>query len=480
MRNCSRLRAVFFLSCLLCALASLREPSFAAEPWATYRGNAERTGCTDGKAGPASPKVLWALKSTDHFVAVPVASGDRVYVSGLGAFNVAMFRALATDPRVAERTAWTKTTPYLTLPTVSSPAVVDGKLIFGDGMHQTDGAVLHCLSEDKGMPLWQLTVPGTLVHLEGSPTVHKGRVYVGGGAAGVLCVDMNRVSLDGKELDLAAIQKLLDAKWAELLKKYEEDVKKDPDFAVKPTDAQLPKPSPIKVWEQGKDKWHVDAPVALAGEIVLAASAFLDKEQVGDRALFALDAATGAVKWRTPLALNPWGGPTISGDTVMVGGSNIRYETKDIGRARGDIAAYNLADGKEKWRKEVKGGVLSCAAVAGGLAVITATDGKIRAYDVTSGEPRWNYDGKTPFFAAPAIAGGVVYAGDLKGILHAVGLADGAAKWTLDVGKDPVVGAPGMFYGGPVVHGGRIYAATCNLEGPNAGKPTAVVCVGEK
>jgi outer membrane protein assembly factor BamB len=455
-------------------------PVAAADAWATYRGNAERTGCTDGKAGPTAAKVLWALKSTDHFVAAPVPHTDRVYVSGLGAFNVALFRALAIDPQAAERTAWSKTTPYLTLPTVSSPAVVDGKLIFGDGMHQTDGAVLHCLRADKGMPLWQLPVPGTLVHLEGSPTVEKGRVYVGGGAAGVLCVDMNRVSLDGKEMDLAAIQKVLDAKWAELLRKYEEDVKKDPDFAVKPTDAQLPKPSPALVWQQGKDKWHVDAPVAVAGGLVLAASAFLDREQVGDRALVALDAATGEVKWRTPLSLNPWGGPTVSGNTVLVGGSNIRYEPKDIGRAKGEIAAYSLADGKEKWRKEVKGGVLSCAAIADGLAVITACDGKVRAYDVKTGEPRWNYDGKTPFFAAPAIAGGVVYAGDLKGVLHAVGLADGAPRWTLDLGKDPAVAAPGMFYGGPVVHGGRVFAATCNLEGPNAGKPTAVVCVGEK
>jgi len=202
-------------------------------------------------------------------------------------------------------------------------------------MHQTDGATLHCLRADTGLPLWQLPVPGTLVHLEGSPTVEKGRVYLGGGAAGVLCVDMNRVSLDGKEMDLAAIQKVLDVKWAALQKKYEEDVKKDPDFAVKPTEAQLPKPSPRKVWEQGKDKWHVDAPVAVAGDLVLAASAFLDNEKVGDRALLALDAATGAVKWRTPLALNPWGGPTVSGDTIIVGGSNIYPE--DIERAVGTI-----------------------------------------------------------------------------------------------------------------------------------------------
>src|SRR5437764_7235678 len=112
-----RIRQFFFLSFLLCALASLREPSFAAEPWATYRGNAERTGCTDGKAGPAAPKVLWALKSEEQFIAAPVPFRDRLFVSGLGAFNVSTFRALLTDPKAAERAAWSKTTPYLKLPT---------------------------------------------------------------------------------------------------------------------------------------------------------------------------------------------------------------------------------------------------------------------------------------------------------------------------------------------------------------------------
>ena len=82
--------------------------------------------------------------------------GDRVCVSGFGAFNVSTFRASSTDPKAAERVAWSKTTPYLKLPTVSSPAVVDGKLVFGDGMHQTDGAILHCLRADTGLPLWQL------------------------------------------------------------------------------------------------------------------------------------------------------------------------------------------------------------------------------------------------------------------------------------------------------------------------------------
>ena len=42
------------------------------------------------------------------------------------------------------------------------------------------------------------------------------------------------------------------------------------------------------------------------------------------------------------------------------------------------------------------------------------------------------------------------------------------------------VKAPGMIYGGPIVHGGRIYVATCNLGGMFVNKPTAVVCIGDK
>src|SRR5262249_32611549 len=143
----------------------------AAEPWATYRGNLQRTGNTDNLPGPAAPKVLWALKSQEHFIAAPVPHGDRVYVAGLGAFNVSFFHCLRADPKAGERIEWSKTTPLLKLPTVSAPAVVDGKLVFGDGMHQTDGAILHCLGAEQGLPLWQLPVPGKLVHLEGAPTV---------------------------------------------------------------------------------------------------------------------------------------------------------------------------------------------------------------------------------------------------------------------------------------------------------------------
>ena len=55
------------------------------------------------------------------------------------------------------------------------------------------------------------------------------------------------------------------------------------------------------------------------------------------------------------------------------------------------------------------------------------------------------------------------------------------AQKLLDYGE-AVLGSlrPGMIYAGPVLHDGRLYVATCNLEGPHARQPTLVVCIGER
>jgi outer membrane protein assembly factor BamB len=224
----------------------------------------------------------------------------------------------------------------------------------------------------------------------------------------------------------------------------------------------------------------VDAPVTVVGDKVLAASAYLLKEKLGDRALFCLAAKTGKLQWRRPLNLNPWGGPSVLDRLVVVGGSTIGYDVAAVKGAKGEIMALDLEDGKVKWRKSVPGGIVSCVALAGGAAVATATDGKVRAFELANGARRWIYDAKTPLFAPPAVVDGVVYTGDLKGVLHAIDLTNGRAKWTLDLGTAAEVKAPGMIYGGPVLQGGRLYVATCNLEGDYAQKPTAVVCIGAK
>jgi outer membrane protein assembly factor BamB len=463
------------------ALTLLAAPLAADDaPWSTYRGNVRRTGNTDNIAPPAKPEVLWVMKGAENYVAPPVPSGDAILLAGLGkGFNDGAFHSLPAAPKSeALKPTWSKLAPFIRHPTVSSPAVADGMVVFGAGMHQTDGAALYCFPSDGGHLLWVVDKTGPLIHMEASPTVANGHVYIGGGAAGVMCFDLNTVTLDGKEMTVKDVPALQAARLKELQAKYEA-VKKTDEFAIPPGEEQLLRPAPKAVWAQGQKRWHVDAPVLVAGDKVLVASAYLDKEKEGERALFCLDAANGKEVWRAPLGLNPWGGPTLAGDTVIVTTSSIAYDAKRVEGAKGEVIALDLASGKEKWKKAIPGGVLGCAAATADAAVFTCTDGKVRAFDLKDGSRKMIYDAKAPFFAPPAVVGDTAYVADLKGVIHAVDLKTGTAKWAFDVGQEPVK-LPGSHYGGVTVHGGRLYLATCNLEGPFARQPTAVLCLGAK
>lgn len=470
--------------CLLCVLCVCAVSSRATADWPTYRGNPQRTGNVDGKPGPEKPKVLWVFKSPDHFIASPVPAGDRLLIAGVGVLGPGSFDALALEPK-DKQLLWTKGAPWLRLPSVSAPAVADNQIVFGDAMHQHSGAHLYVWGIDGEWPMYELELPGNLFHLEGTPTVAGKKAYFGCGNGGALCVDLEKLTLKGKETPVANIRKELDNIWAQMLKQYEIDYKKDPDFTPKPTKDKLPRPAPVKLWQEGVDKWHVDAPVNLIGERLLVTSAFLDKEMVGDRALYALDAKTGKTQWRSPLPINPWGGASVQDKIIVVTGSSISYDPRDIKGAKGFVSAFDLESGKPLWQKEIKAGIQSCAALSDGKAIVSATDGKVRAYDLSNnGLLAWTYDAKTPLFAPPAVASGTVYVGDLQGVVHAINLNGGTVKWTLNVGSDPAVKMPGMIYGGPVVHGGKVYVATCNhTAGPGAkepaGKESAVICIGQ-
>ena len=135
--------------------------------------------------------------------------------------------------------------------------------------------------------------------------------------------------------------------------------------------------------------------------------------------MHSLDAKTGKPNWRAALKVNPWGGPSVLGNTIVVSGSTVGYDPKELKGARGELAAFDLA-GKPKWAKPIKGGVVSCAALANGLAIVTATDGKVRGYDLETGMNRWIYNAGAPLFAPVAVVDGVAYVGDLAGVVHAI------------------------------------------------------------
>src|SRR5262245_36872039 len=214
----------WLLACLL-----VITPACALADWPTYRGNAQRTGSIDDRPGPTKPRVLWHYGGKENYVGSPCIAGSRVCIAGLGAFNSGVVHALDTGSS-DKRLAWSKAPPLLKLPVVSSPISAGESVLFGDGMHQTDGASLHAVLADSGRLLWKYELPGKLVHMEGAPTIAANRVYFGAGNGGLLCLDAARLTLAGKEQTSAEIQKQLAAEWQKLVDAYEKEKKVDPDF----------------------------------------------------------------------------------------------------------------------------------------------------------------------------------------------------------------------------------------------------------
>jgi outer membrane protein assembly factor BamB len=450
-------------------------------PWSTHRGNAQRTG-SDGGPGPQRPTIRWVCRLPDQFIAPLLPGKKAIFASSIGAFNTPGLRALSLEASPDKRIIWTKGVPLLRQPLACAPVLLTEPvemLILGDGFHSDESSALRCIRAADGFPVWHLPVPGKLVHFEGTPTIAEGRLYVGGGNAGLVCLDPNHVTFEGTELDLQKVQAALDQRWKELLVKYEGEKKKDPQFAVPPSEGSLPRATPQRIWQAGADRWHVDAPVAVIADRVLAASAYLDEEKTGERALVCLRSDDGSVLWKTPLKFNPWAGPTV-GPYVLVGCSSVRLDPKAVDGASGEVVAVELDTGKVKWRKEVPGGVLSSVVVKAGTALFTATDGTVRAWDTFSGAEKWSYDAKAPFFAGVSVSKDTVYAADLRGVIHALNLADGKKLWGLDLASDLAIKSLGRVYGSPVVHRGCLYLATSSVGETGEAPANVIVCIGDK
>ena len=131
----------------------------------------------------------------------------------------------------------------------------------------------------------------------------------------------------------------------------------------------------------------------------------------------------------------------------------------------GALYAIDVATGAQRWRLE-SGAIGSVAApvVADGIVFVGAQDGLLLAVDAASGEERWRVElgpGSVANLPLPAVADGVVYAGGGEGILLAVDAASGQERWRLVVGGEAI--------GAPSVSGGLVFVtAAADIGGGNA------------
>lgn len=159
---------------------------------------------------------------------------------------------------------------------------------------------------------------------------------------------------------------------------------------------------------------YVFAPAILDGDVFTASSS-------GEVARF--DVANGKRKWRVEVPTN-----TVLSGGVAAGAGLVLAAT-----SKGVVHAWSV-DGKPLWRSQVSSEVLSVPAVSDGVVVVRSGDGRIHGLDAKDGVRRWEYVGSLPPLlirttAGVTLDGGSVYAGLPGGKLVALSLASGAVLW---------------------------------------------------
>lgn len=221
----------------------------------------------------------------------------------------------------------------------------------------------------------------------------------------------------------------------------------------------------------GTLRWKFDTrgPIAsspaVAGGLVIVSSV--------DGGIYAVDAASGTQRWvfrtkgerrftapgihgaipRTERMPDPFD-VFLSSPTVVDG---VVY----IGSGDQHVYALDAATGALKWSFATGDVVHASPAVADGLVYIGSWDRNLYALDAATGRERWRYttgDDTTIYnqiglASSPAVSDGMVFVGGRDGHFHAVDARTGAPKWTIDNNG-------GWTIASPAVHDGVVYFPT--------------------
>jgi outer membrane protein assembly factor BamB len=135
-------------------------------------------------------------------------------------------------------------------------------------------------------------------------------------------------------------------------------------------------------------------------------------------AFFALDAATGQVKWR--IEASGWASaPALADGTLYFGGRTID------GRDDTYIYAVDQASGNEKWRVPIQqNGLQDRPVVVDGMLFASTWRDGLLALDAGTGNEKWRYTTGSALLTSPAVVYGTVYITD-EGRLIALDMATG-------------------------------------------------------
>jgi outer membrane protein assembly factor BamB len=298
---------------------------------------------------------------------------------------------------------------------LSSPAVSGGLVYFGSNDHN-----VYALDERTGALRWKFATKGRVT---ASPAVADGLVYVG--------------SYDGKFYALDAASGAL--RW-QFATAGERRFSAPHLHGAEPAGEVMPDPFDV----------FLSSP-ALAGGRVYFGS--------GDGNVYALDAASGALKWQFKTGNVVHASPAVAEGVVYVGSWDSYFYALD---AAGGALRWKFKTGEDP-RINNQVGIQSSAVIADGTVYFGCRDSNLYALDAATGAWRWAFSTHGSWVVtSPAVRAGVVYfATSDSGTLHALDAKSGAPLFALSFAHWP-------FFSSPALAGDYLYL------GSHAGKLIAV------
>lgn len=372
---------------------------------------------------PEPPTRRWAfaVPSTGVVLSVPLVHEDKVYIGV--AHPTPKWGTLFCLNRDTGEMAWEFTDDDRLQECYSSPVHYEGRLYFGEGFHWSKNCKVYCIDAATGKKIWDHQ---TTSQTEATPVVVNGKVYIGAGNQGYLCLDAK----DGRTM-------------------WQFDSSRIPDPTGKAQD---------KIFRFG-------AGPAVAGKRVYFGSG-VDRD---DRAnsitrLFCVDADTGNMVWQYPdpetqseIKLPPcWATPVVKGDRVYfsLGNGDITMDADHEPPAGAAICLYSIT-GRKAWEFRINNSILEAPAVDHHHVYVGTRDRHCYCLDRFEGTERWRRDMESVVIATPALArsttcdqtASVITVG-ANGKICCLDPNTGAVQWTYDLtAQSPFVGNPSVLVG---------------------------------
>lgn len=185
--------------------------------------------------------------------------------------------------------------------------------------------------------------------------------------------------------------------------------------------------------------FYLSSPTVDAGTVFIGS---------GDGNVYALDAASGTLRWKFHTGNVVHASPAIANGLVYVGSWDSYFY------------AIDARSGQQRWRFKTgedheianQVGIQSSALIADGIVYFGCRDSNLYALDAVSGAKRWSYSNKGSWVISTPIVkdGTLYYATSDSALFNAVDARTGALKYSMSFHHWPM-------FSSPAIAGGNLY-----------------------